>query len=90
MVAPLTKQILSENDLNVDDIFPKGLDFLARQTFDLVVNMSGQPFRYPVEMVTWTVKDPIGMSVETYRTVADQIEGLVMRLILETRIAQQK
>jgi hypothetical protein len=55
-----------------------------------VVNMSGHPFAHPAEMVTWSVKDPIGMTVETYRSVADQIESLVMRLILETRIAQQK
>jgi arsenate reductase len=90
MVAPLTKQILSEKGLPSEDIFPKGLDFFARQTFDLVVNMSGQPFHYPAEMLTWTVRDPIGMTVETYRSVADQIEGLVMRLILETRAARQK
>jgi len=90
MVAPLTKQILTEKGLPSEDVFPKGLDFLARYPFDLVVNMSGRPFSHPAEMVTWSVKDPIGMTVETYRSVADQIESLVMRLILEARIAQQK
>ena len=84
-VAPLTKQILAEKGLSSEGVFPKGLDLLAREKFDLVVNMSGHPFQHPAEMVTWSVKDPIGMTVETYRSVADQIEGLVMRLILETR-----
>jgi arsenate reductase (thioredoxin) len=90
MVAPLTRQILAEKGLPPEEIFPKGLEFLSRIKFDLVVNMSGRPFPYPAEMVNWNVKDPIGMSAETYRTVADQIESLVMRLILETRVARQK
>jgi arsenate reductase len=87
-VAPLTKQILAEKGLPSEDVFPKGLDLLAKMKFDLVVNMSGHPFTYPAEMLNWTVKDPIGMTVETYRAVADQIEGLVMRLILSERAAQ--
>ncbi len=89
-VAPLTKQILAEKGLASEDAFPKGLDFLARHKFDLVVNMSGQPFSYPAEMVNWAVRDPIGASAQTYRAVAEQIEALVMRLILESRISQQK
>jgi hypothetical protein len=38
-------------------------------------------------VVEWAVKDPIGQTESLYRTVAAQIEGLVMRLILELRAA---
>jgi arsenate reductase len=88
MVAPLTRQILTEKNVRSEDQFPKGLDMMAKEKFDLVVNMSGHKFNFPSgEMVEWVVRDPIGQTAETYRTVADQIEGLVMRLILDTRAA---
>lgn len=86
MVAPLTRQVLEERNVRSEGQFPKGLDMLTREKFDLVVNMSGQPFKFPTgEMVEWPVRDPIGKTVETYRAVADQIEALVMRLILDAR-----
>jgi len=91
MVAPLTRQILQEKNVRSDDQFPKGLDMMAREKFDLVVNMSGRQFSFPSgQMVEWVVRDPIGQTAETYRSVAEQIEGLVMRLILETRAAFNK
>jgi len=36
-------------------------------------------------LIEWSVRDPIGESDSVYRAVAVQIEGLVMRLILELR-----
>jgi arsenate reductase (thioredoxin) len=87
-IAPLTKQTLGEWNLNIDDHFPKGMDVVQRQAFDVVVNMSGSPLRLPGKrVVDWIVRDPIGQSEEFYRTFAKQIEGLVMRLILELRTA---
>src|SRR5215472_660093 len=90
IVAPLTKQMLEERSLRFDDQFPKPLDVLQREKFDLLVNMSGHPVNFPsTERVDWKVKDPIGQTVETYRTVAKQIEELVMRLILDERNARR-
>jgi arsenate reductase (thioredoxin) len=86
IIAPLTRQVLGERNIRIDDHFPKGLDLLARETFDIVVNISGMPV--PVmapRVVEWSVADPIGQTESVYRTVANQIEGLVMRLILELR-----
>lgn len=85
-IAPLTKQTLGELNLNIDDHFPKGLDLMRGQHFDVAVNMSGLPVRLPgVRVIDWTVPDPIGEKESVYRTVATQIEGLVMRLIMELR-----
>jgi protein-tyrosine-phosphatase len=89
IVAPLTRQVLSEKNIRIDDHFPKGLDMLSRETFDIVVNMSGLPMPITARrIVEWSVPDPIGQKEAAYRAVASQIEGLVMRLILELRGAQ--
>jgi arsenate reductase (thioredoxin) len=88
-IAPLTKQTLSERNLNIDNHFPKGMDLMRRQPFDVVVNMSGVPTGLPgARVIDWTVPDPIGQTEDYFRTVAAQIEGLVMRLILELRAPQ--
>jgi arsenate reductase len=86
MIAPLTRQILAERNLNIDGQFPKALDFVKREAFDVAVNMSGHPVTVPnARMLTWSVPDPIGQKEAMYRSVASQIEGLVMRLILDLR-----
>jgi arsenate reductase (thioredoxin) len=89
MVAPLTKQMLAERNLNIEDHFPKGVEMLAREAFDLVVNMSGHPMNLPnARILTWAVRDPIGQPEAVYRGVVQQIEGLVMGLILQMRNKQ--
>jgi protein-tyrosine-phosphatase len=88
MIAPLTKQVLGERNIRIDDHFPKGLDQALREPFDIVINMSGTKFpAASSRVVDWPVPDPIGQTQEVYRSVASQIEGLVMRLILELRSA---
>jgi arsenate reductase (thioredoxin) len=86
VIAPLTKVVLAEKNLRIEEQYPKGLDLASRQPFDIVVNMSGVPLDMtPARMVDWPVADPIGQKSEVYRDVASQIEALVMRLILELR-----
>ena len=86
IIAPLTKQVLAERNLNIDSHFPKGLEVAARESFDLVVNMSGQPVKLlQARVVDWQVRDPIGQSEAVYRGVVQQIESLVMGLILSLR-----
>jgi protein-tyrosine-phosphatase len=68
--------------------FPKGLESFVGQPFDVVINLSGEPLPANVgtaRLIEWNVRDPIGESEIVYRAVAAQIEGLVMRLILELR-----
>jgi len=85
-IAPLTKQTLGERNLNIDQNFPKSMDLMRSQHFDVVINMSGFPVTLPgARVIEWAVPDPIGQKESYYRTVATQIEGLVMRLILELR-----
>ena len=89
IIAPLTKQTLAERNLSIGDQFPKGLELVGHKPFDLVVNISGIPVTLPgARTVDWVVPDPIGRKDEVYRAVATQLEGLVMRLILELRTAR--
>lgn len=87
IVQPLTKKVMAERNVNIDDQHPKDLGMLELKSFDLIVNMSGAklPPRIPIEVREWTVEDPIGQPEEVYLTVRDQIENAVMRLILEFR-----
>jgi arsenate reductase len=87
IVQPLTRQVLAERNVRIDDQFPKGMEILAHEKFDVIVNMSGEqlPAAPGARIREWPVRDPIGQSEETYKAVAEQIEGLVMRLILELR-----
>ena len=87
-LPPLTRQTLSEKNISIDGQFPKGLESFGGEPFEVVVNMSGEPLPAAFGMarlIEWGVRDPIGESESVYRAVAAQIEGLVMRLIVELR-----
>ncbi|HTB14319.1 MAG TPA: hypothetical protein VK752_22260 [Bryobacteraceae bacterium] len=87
IVQPLTKQVLAGRNIRIDDQFPKGMEIITREPFDVIVNMSGHPLPLAsdAQVREWSVRDPIGESEQIYKSVAEQIEGLVMRLILELR-----
>ena len=88
IVQPLTAQVLAERNVRMDGQFPKTVEMVLRDPFDVVINMSGERFPFPSgRVVDWRVPDPIGQSEEVYRTVAARIERLVMQLILELRSA---
>jgi arsenate reductase len=87
-MPPLTRQTLSEKNIQSEGQFPKPLEAVAGEPFEVVVNLSGErlpPAFGAARIVDWNVRDPIGESEDVYRAVAAQIEGLVMRLILELR-----
>lgn len=86
LISPLTKKVLAEHNLNIDDHFPKGMEVAAKERYDILVNMSGTRVSLPgAQVFNWPVEDPIGKAEPVYRTVASQIERLVMRLILDIR-----
>jgi arsenate reductase len=87
IVQPQTKQVMALRNVRIDDQFPKGLEILRREKFDVIVNMSGEklPLAPGASVRDWPVEDPIGQTEAVYKAVAEQIEGLVMRLILELR-----
>jgi arsenate reductase (thioredoxin) len=87
IVQPMTKQVMEEKNINIDDQYAKDIGSVNISMYDLIINMSGVklPSRVPVEVRDWKVEDPIGRSEGVYRQVRDLIENQVMRLILELR-----
>lgn len=89
MIAPLTRQVMEEKSISLAEHFPKPLEWVRPETFDLVVNMSG--YDLPPELAgrvverRWDVEDPIGRPEKFYRQVRDQIERLVKGLLQELR-----
>ena len=87
LVAPLTREVMADRNISLDDHFPKGLFEVDLYGYDLIVNISGYPFPEPtpVTIRDWDVSDPIGGSKKTHQRVAQQVEALVMELITELR-----
>ncbi len=91
-IMPLTRKVLLEKNIDLGDVFPKGIADHGAEPFDLVVNLSGYPL--PKELKApvreWKVKDPMGGKEQAYRDTAALIERLVMDLILELRQLRKK
>jgi arsenate reductase (thioredoxin) len=86
IVAPQTVAALREKNIRTEGQFPKDLDSVLEEPFDLIVNMSGFPLAVPgAQTVEWDVPDPIGKDDQFFRAIASRIENLTMRLILEFR-----
>jgi len=86
LMSPLTHQVMREKGISTDRHFPKDIKLFDLRKFDLVVNMSGVPFRgATAQVIEWAVKDPIGLNEKVYRQVRDEIELRVQKLIVQLR-----
>jgi arsenate reductase (thioredoxin) len=87
IIAPPVREVMDEKKIDLCDQFPKPLEWVPLETFDLIVNMSGVPLPATIgaPVREWEVDDPIGQSQKVYRRVRDQIEGLVRGLLEEVR-----
>ena len=92
IVQPLTKKVMEEKNINIDEQYPKDVHDLPVAEFDLIVNMSGNklPSYLQANVQEWTVEDPIGKNEETYVAVRDLLENQVMHLILDLRLAARR
>lgn len=91
MIAPPVREVMAEKGIDLGDQFPKPLEWMRSQAFDLVVNISGYPLPDIVDAPVrdWKVDDPIGQSGKVYRQVRDQIEVLVRELLADVRIRSE-
>lgn len=87
LIMPLTRQVMEEKNIQLEGHYPKPFDGMDLSQCDLLVNISNRrlPKKLTIPTVEWRVQDPIGEDEETYLRVRDQIEGLVMKLILDLR-----
>ena len=89
IIAPPVREVMEERKIDLGDQFPKPLEWVQPERFDLIVNMSGIPLPDSIgaPVREWEVEDPIGQSGKLYRRVRDQIEALVRGLLEEMRAA---
>jgi protein-tyrosine-phosphatase len=87
IVQDETHQIMREFGIVLAGQHPKGIEMMAREQFDVVVNISGEPLPRlnAARIIEWKVRDPIGRSEEIYREVASQLDALVKGLVAELR-----
>ena len=92
LIAPLTQKVMLEKNIDLSDHFPKSLTELGPGRVDILINMSGHKLPAPAgtSVEEWTVQDPIGMSEDVFRGVANEIEQRVMRLVLAMRSRQPR
>jgi protein-tyrosine-phosphatase len=85
-VSPVTKRLMAERGVRLDDARSKGLEE-AGSDFDIAVNMSGWTLPPGVahELRKWRVADPVSLTEERHREVRDHIEALVAELVEELR-----
>jgi protein-tyrosine-phosphatase len=87
-VASLTKEVMAEKNINLEDHFPKDVTEVPWSDFDVIVNISGHmlpPVMTNARVIHWEIQDPIGENKDTYLKVSGQIEMKVMQLIIDLR-----
>jgi arsenate reductase len=86
-IPDLTKAVMLDKNITLDEQFPKGIEIVPNQRWDVVVNISGHtlPALDAEHIVEWKIQDPMGQRQAVHEKVRDEIENLVMRLILELR-----
>lgn len=88
-VPALTRKVMLEREIPIDEQYPKGVEIFQRAEFDLVINMSGieLPKGLKEKERQWVVADPYGRSDGAYRQVRDELEGRVRELLEQIRAA---
>lgn len=83
-VAPLSVQVMAEIGIDISKQFSKGVDYLPKQEFDVVITMGcGDecPYLRAKERLDWALPDPIGESPDFFREVRDEIGDRVKKLM---------
>ena len=82
-----TRMVMLEKNIDIAAHVPRPYDPIEAARTDIVVNMAGYrlPGPAPRELIEWTVADPYGAPIASYRKTRDDLEQRVMRLILDLR-----
>lgn len=87
-VSEIASKLMAERGISLENHVSKSIPEVPGAPYDLVVNISGEPFAVrglAAEMRVWNVADPMGKKEPAYQEAVQQIENLVMSLILELR-----
>ncbi len=87
-ISPETSAVMAEKGIPLDSQRSKGFDAIDWNRVDVLVNMSHVPARdlvpeFKGKRLDWKVSDPYMDPLETYRSIRDQLEKLVRKLLNE-------
>lgn len=94
IIQPETLQVLAERGIDPGLAAelgpPRSVLLLNPAGIGLIVNMSGVPLGpllngFTGRAIEWQVQDPIGQSIQVYRSARDQIEKKVAELLEQLR-----
>ena len=87
IVQPETFQVMAERGVILDaGQKPRSILLADATNLDILVNMTGQPVLrllngFTGHEIPWEIVDPIGMKIQVYRQVRDQIEQKVKEMV---------
>lgn len=89
-ITPETCQVMEERKVSLEGQESKGREAIDWEQVDLLVNLTGLPWRSVVPafrggVQQWDVRDPFGEPIGTYRKVRDQLERKVKRLLADLK-----
>ena len=81
---------MEEKKVSLEGQESKGREAIDWEEVDLLVNLTGLPWRSVVPafrggVQQWEIRDPFGETIDTYRKVRDQLERKVKRLLAELK-----
>jgi protein-tyrosine-phosphatase len=86
-VEPSAIKVMKEVGIDISDYKPKKLTLEMNDLFDVMVTMGcvdGCPLTSREKTIAWSIEDPKGKSLDSYREVRDTIRNHVEKLILDT------
>jgi protein-tyrosine-phosphatase len=85
-INPAVVEAMAELGVDVSQEFPKRLASADVETSDVVVTMGcgdSCPYFPGTRYEDWPLDDPAGRPIEEVRTIRDEIDGRVRRLLVE-------
>jgi arsenate reductase (thioredoxin) len=88
-------QVMAERGIDISGHLSKGIDRVPLETMDWIVSLGEvsasvvAPPRFAGRLEDWRVRDPVGESLDVYRTVRDDIERLVRELLVVLDAAEE-
>lgn len=85
-INPVAVEVMKEKEIDISSFVPKMLNYSMNNDFDFIVTMGcmdGCPLTPKNKTIEWNIKDPKGKDKNFYRTIRNQIEDNVKKLIKE-------
>lgn len=87
VLSPEAIAVMKDKGVDISEQKSKGIGDVPIMEMDYVINMSGYPIHmvcppgYEGTAIDWKIEDPVGKSVDYYRSACDAIEERVNKFV---------